>query len=74
MDHARTMTQDLALTILARDGIAAIWQLQLAAAEVRRAGNPSAAASILEIADAAEEAWMRAEVARASRAPSLGRY
>jgi len=35
MDHARTMTQDLALTILARDGIAAIWQLQLAAAEVR---------------------------------------
>jgi hypothetical protein len=59
MDHARTITENLALSILAREGIAAIWQLHLAAAEVYRAGNPSAAASILEIADAAEQAWMR---------------
>jgi hypothetical protein len=66
MDPAGTMTEKLALTILARDGIAAIWQLHLAAAEVHRAGNPSAAASILEIADAAEEAWTRAEGARTS--------
>jgi hypothetical protein len=64
MDHARTMTRNLALTILVRDGIAAIWQLHLAATEVHRAGNPSAAASILEITDAAEEAWTRAEGAR----------
>jgi hypothetical protein len=61
------MTEKLALTpMLAHEGIAAIWQLHLAAAEVHRAGNPGAAASILEIADAAEEAWTRAEGARAS--------
>jgi len=45
----------------ARDGIAAIWQLHLAAAEAHRTGHPSAAASILELADAAEEVWLRAE-------------
>ena len=56
MDHACTMIENLALTILAREGIAAIRQLHLGAVEVHRAGDPSAAASIL-IADAAEEAW-----------------
>jgi hypothetical protein len=65
MSRARTMTEKLALTILARDGIAAIWQLHLASAEAHRSGYPSAAASIMEIAEAAEEAWMRAEGARA---------
>jgi hypothetical protein len=49
------------LTMLARGGIAAIWQLHLASAEAHRSGYPSAAASISEIAEAAEEAWMRAE-------------
>jgi hypothetical protein len=69
MALARTMTEKLALTILARDGIAAIWQLHLASAEAHRSGYPSAAASIAEIAEAAEEAWMRAE--RASAAVSV---
>jgi hypothetical protein len=61
----RTLTEDLALMILARDGIAAIWQLTLEAAEAHRTGHPFAAASILEIADAAEAAWFRAEGAQA---------
>jgi hypothetical protein len=59
MDRARTVTEKLALTVLARDGIAAIWQLHIAAAEAHRTGRPSVAASILEIADAAEQAWLR---------------
>jgi hypothetical protein len=55
------MTEKLALTILARARIAAIWQLHLASAEAHRNGYPSAAPSTSEIAEAAEEAWMRAE-------------
>jgi hypothetical protein len=47
--------------MLARDGIAAIWQLHLAAAGAYRAGEASIAASISEIAEAAEQAWLRAE-------------
>ncbi len=67
MNRTRTMTENLALTILAREGIAAIWQLHLASVEVHRAGNSTAAASILKIADAAEEAWARASGARAHK-------
>jgi hypothetical protein len=65
MSLRRTWTENLALTMLAREGIAAIWQLHLAAADAHRTGHPSTAASIVEIADAAEEAWFRAEGARA---------
>ena len=60
----RTLSERLALSILARDGVAAIWQLHLAAADAHRTGHPSAAASVVEIADAAEEAWLRAEGVR----------
>ena len=38
-------------------------RLHLAAAEADESGYPSAAASISEIAEAAGEAWMRAEAA-----------
>jgi hypothetical protein len=38
MDRAHKLTEKLALTMLARDGIAAIWQLQLASAEAHRSG------------------------------------
>src|SRR5580704_18209853 len=55
--------------MLARDGIAAIWQLHLAAARAHRARHASIAASISEIAEAAEQAWMRAEGSRARREP-----
>jgi hypothetical protein len=42
-----TLTEGIALRLLARDGIAAIWQLQMAAAAVYRTGDPIGAASIL---------------------------
>ena len=58
------LTEQLALSMLAREGIEVIWQLQVAAADAHRTGHPQAAASILEIADAAEAAWLRAEGAR----------
>jgi hypothetical protein len=48
MTRDRTLTEKLALSILARDGIAAVWQLHLAAADAHRTGHPAAAASILE--------------------------
>jgi hypothetical protein len=56
-----TFTESLAVRLLARDGIAAIWRLQVAAAAVYRTGNPTAAVSILKIADAAELEWLRRE-------------
>jgi hypothetical protein len=59
------LTEKLALRMLARHGIAVIWQLHLTATQADRNGFPGAAASILEIADAAEKAWFRAEEERA---------
>jgi hypothetical protein len=64
MSLRRTWTENLALTMLAREGIAAIWQLHLHAAGAYRTGHARAAVSILEIADAAEQTWLRAEGAR----------
>ena len=64
MTRAHTLTEKLALSILAREGIGAIWQLNEVAAEAHRTGHPLAAASIVEIADAAEDAWLRAEGVR----------
>jgi len=58
---ASTLTNSLALSLLARDGIAVIWQLYVDAADAYRNGHPRAAESILEIAEAAEAAWLRAE-------------
>ena len=57
----RTVTEALALAILERSGIETIWRLHTAAAEVYQIGNPTAAAAILELADAAEREWVRAE-------------
>jgi hypothetical protein len=51
-------TESVALTLLVREGIAAIWQLHLSAAKVHRDGH-RAAATIIEIADAAEREWLR---------------
>jgi hypothetical protein len=61
MTHARTLTEKFALSILARDGIAAIWQLHVAAADAHQTGHPAAATAMPEIAEAAEAAWLRAE-------------
>ena len=49
-----TFTESLAVRLLARDGIAAIWQLHVAAAAAYRDGYQRAAETVLQIADAAE--------------------
>jgi hypothetical protein len=54
------LTHKLAVSILAREGIAAIWKLNEAAADAHRTGHPRAAAAVMEIADAAEAAWLKA--------------
>ena len=59
----RALTEKLAL---ACDGIAAVWKLHMTAADAHQAGYPNAANAIIEIAEAAEEAWLRAEGVRAS--------
>ena len=57
----RTVTENLALALVERSGIETIWRLHTAAVEVYQIGNPSAAAAILELADAAEREWVRVE-------------
>jgi hypothetical protein len=49
----------IASRMLAHNGIAAIWALQVAAGLAYRTGNVYAAVSIMELADAAEREWMR---------------
>jgi hypothetical protein len=55
----RALPERLARTMLARDGIAAMWVLHLSAAKAYRDGYKAAAATIIEIADAAEREWLR---------------
>jgi len=47
------------LSLLARDGIAAIWGLHLSAALAYRDGRKAVAAGVIEIADAAEREWLQ---------------
>ena len=46
--------KELASGLLARSGVAVIWDLHLAAAHAKRNGKLEMAASLLEIAEAAE--------------------
>ena len=58
-----TVAEKIASRILARVGIAAIWDAHVAAAAAYGLGKMDAAASLLEIADAAEREWLnRAEL------------
>jgi hypothetical protein len=57
------LAEQIALDLLEHDGIATIWSIHLAAARAYREGNSRAAASLIEIADAAEEAWWRCATA-----------
>ena len=50
----------IASRMLAHNGLAAIWELHVAAGIAYRTGNFAAAASIMELADAAEREWMMA--------------
>ena len=56
-----SITSGIASRMLAGHGIAAIWQLQVAAAIVYRIGNRPAAECILEMADAAERELLQSE-------------
>ena len=56
----QNVTHNLARSILAREGIAAVWQLHVAAPDAHRTGHPRSAAAILEVAEAAEEGWLEA--------------
>jgi hypothetical protein len=60
----RTPAEVTALTLLDRDGIAAIWMLHLSAAGAYRDGKQAVATGIIEIADAAEREWVRRGEAR----------
>ena len=64
MDQRRLLVETIALELLARDGSATIWRLHLVAADAFRAGYPRAAQSLLDIAEAAEQTWLRAEGTR----------
>ena len=59
MISSRTPAQVIALSLLARDGVSAIWKLHLSAAGAYRDGHKSVAAGIIEIAEAAEREWLR---------------
>ena len=52
-----TFAERLALRVLAREGITAIWHLHLAAADADAGGRSSAAEMLIELADAAERQW-----------------
>ena len=49
-----TFAEKLAIRLLAREGVSAVWQLHVAAATAYRDGYRRAAETVLEIADAAE--------------------
>jgi hypothetical protein len=53
--------------VLADQGIAAIWKLHTDAATLYRVGNFTAAASFIEIADAAEREWRHRSDNKAGR-------
>ena len=63
MTPSRTPAEVIALSLLARDGVSAIWKLHLSAAGVYRDGHKGVAAGIIDIADAAEREWLRGKAA-----------
>jgi hypothetical protein len=57
MTLPHTEDDKLARSMLAKQGVGAIWKLHQAAAEAHRAGFPQSAADLIELAEAAERAW-----------------
>ena len=55
--------KNIARKVLVCEGVAAIWQLHLAAARAYGSGRRAAADLIIEIADVAEREWLRGKVA-----------
>jgi hypothetical protein len=68
----RTPAETIALSVLARNGIEAIWELEVAAAETHARGRETAAAIITEIAEAAEREWFRLATSPESVWRSIG--
>ena len=62
MRRSLTATEKIAYRTLAHDGISAIWKLQVAAAEAHATGYPGSARVIMQIAEAAEQPWLRASL------------
>jgi hypothetical protein len=52
-----TLSETIAMRLLARQGIAVIWLLHLQASASHRSGNWLSAAALIGIADAAERQW-----------------
>ena len=61
----RTLAEKLACDLLARDGLATIWDLHLAAATAIGAGKLDITASLIEVAEAAERLWAARQPAKA---------
>jgi hypothetical protein len=59
MTLQHTQTDKLARSLLAKQGIGAIWKLHAAAAAAHRGGFPQSAIALIEVAEAAERAWTR---------------
>jgi hypothetical protein len=53
------ITEKLASRMLERYGLAFIWDAHIAAAAAHGLGHTTSAASLLEMAEAAERVWMR---------------
>jgi hypothetical protein len=58
MTIPHTEADKLARSLLAKQGIGAIWKLHQVAAEAHRAGFRLSAADLIEVAEAAERAWI----------------
>ena len=52
-------SETIAARLLARKGLAVIWELHLRAAASYRTGNWLSAAALIAVADAAERLWAR---------------
>jgi len=59
-----TESDKLARSLLAKQGVGAIWKLHQAAAAAHRAGFRLSAADLIEVAEAAERAWSSNEKCR----------
>ena len=66
MATQRPHHEQVALNMLRRYGLEAVWRLQLSAANVHRQGHEAAADYVAEIADAAEREWQRRAAATKS--------
>jgi len=61
MTLPHTQTDKLARSLLAKQGIGAIWNLHEAAAAAHRGGFAHSAAALIDVAEAAERAWSSGE-------------